>query len=39
VKEQVAAINAVRNENEASVFLMVKPAKLRKAWLFNEIGK
>lgn len=38
MKEQVAAINAVRIENTASVFVML-PAKLRKAWLYNEIGK
>ncbi|KFY24862.1 hypothetical protein V491_01985 [Pseudogymnoascus sp. VKM F-3775] len=38
MKEQVAAINIVRSENTASVFVML-PAKLRKAWLFNEIGK
>ncbi|OBT90356.1 hypothetical protein VE02_00728 [Pseudogymnoascus sp. 03VT05] len=38
MKEQVAAINVVRNEDSASIFLML-PAKLRKAWLYNEIGK
>lgn len=38
MKEQVAAINAVRSENTASVFVML-PAKLRKAWLYNKIGK
>lgn len=37
MKEQVAAINAVRSENSAAVFVML-PAQLRKAWLYNEIG-
>lgn len=38
MKEQVAAINIVRSEDTASVFVML-PAKLRKAWLYNEIRK
>lgn len=37
LKEQVAAINAVRRENSAAVFVML-PSQLRKAWLYNEIG-
>lgn len=34
----VAAINAVRNEKEASIFLALTPAKLKEAWLLYEIG-
>lgn len=38
MKEQVAAINAVRSESGADIFVML-PGKLRKPWLYNEIGK
>lgn len=35
--EKIAAINTVRNE--AAIYLMLKPADLRKEWLLSEIGK
>jgi hypothetical protein len=39
IKEMVAAINVVRNENDAGIFLMLKPGRLRNAWLYNEIKR
>lgn len=38
VTSPVAAINVVRNENEASIFLTITPAELQRAWLLREIG-
>ncbi|KFZ24393.1 hypothetical protein V502_01128 [Pseudogymnoascus sp. VKM F-4520 (FW-2644)] len=39
IKEQVAAVNAVRNEKEALIFLIIDQAEVKEALLFSEIGK
>lgn len=39
VTELVAAVNIVRNEREALIFLIIRPAKVKEAWLFSEIRK
>ncbi|KFZ04191.1 hypothetical protein V501_09225 [Pseudogymnoascus sp. VKM F-4519 (FW-2642)] len=38
VTELVSAINIVRNEREALIFLMIEQEKVKEAWLFSEIG-
>jgi hypothetical protein len=39
VTELVAAVNIVRNEKEALIFLIIRQAKVKEAWLFNEIRR
>lgn len=37
--EQVKALNALQDERKAAIFCVVRREELRRAWLWNEIGK
>lgn len=37
IKELLAAIKLLKNEVDATIFLTLKPGRLRNAWLQNEI--